>query len=157
MTAGAFPGLFGKGWNVVGKMTSDEVMGFLRGPAYLGHLATVREDGRPHVASIWFIVDGEDIVFTTWHTSVKGKNLRRTGYAAMDVTDGVPPFTAVQVEGPVEIVDDLELLRHWTGIIGGRYMGADRAEEFARRNGVKGEVVCRMRPVTFSGIARITE
>ena len=137
-------------------MTTGEVMEFLRGEAYVGHLATVREDGRPHVATIWFIVDGEEIVFTTWHTSVKGRNLRRTGYAAMDVCDGEPPFTAVQVEGPVEIIDDPELLRYWTGVIGGRYMGEERAQEFAERNGVKGEVVCRMRPVKFSGIAAIT-
>lgn len=31
--------------------------------------------------------------------------------------------------------------------IGARYMGADRAEEFGRRNGVPGELVVRVRPV----------
>jgi hypothetical protein len=30
--------------------------------------------------------------------------------------------------------------------IGGRYMGADRAEEFGRRNAVAGEVLVRLRP-----------
>ena len=30
--------------------------------------------------------------------------------------------------------------------IGGRYMGADRAQEFGRRNGVPGELVVRVRP-----------
>ena len=143
----------------MGKMTTAEIYAFLRGEAYVGHLATVRADGRPHVATIWFIVDGDEIVFTTWHTSVKATNVRRTGYAAMDVCDGRPPFTAVQVEGPVEILDDPDgsLVRHWAGVIGGRYMGADRAEEFARRNGVPGEIVCRMRPVRCSGIAAITD
>ena len=29
---------------------------------------------------------------------------------------------------------------------GGRYMGADRAEEFGRRNGVPGELVVRITP-----------
>ena len=140
-------------------MTSDEVMDFLRGEPYVGHLATVREDGRPHVATIWFVVDGEEIVFTTWHTSVKARNLRRTGYAAMDVCDGKAPFTAVQVEGPVEILrdEDASLVRHWAGVLGGRYMGGGRVAEFAARNGIPGEIVCRMRPVRFSGIAAITE
>ena len=143
----------------MGKMTTDEVYAFLRGDPYVGHLATVRDDGRPHVATIWFIVDGEEIVFTTWHTSVKAKNIQRTGYAAMDVCDGKAPFTAVQVEGPVEILPDEDgsLVRHWAGVIGGRYMGAGRAEEFGSRNGIAGEVVCRMRPVKFSGIAAITD
>lgn len=31
--------------------------------------------------------------------------------------------------------------------IGARYMGADPAEEFGRRNGVPGELVVRVRPV----------
>ena len=29
---------------------------------------------------------------------------------------------------------------------GGRYMGADRAEEYGRRNGVPGELVVRVKP-----------
>ena len=43
------------------------------------------------------------------------------------------------------IKDPDELLRTATAI-GGRYMGADRAEEFGRRNGVPGELVVRIRP-----------
>ena len=31
-------------------------------------------------------------------------------------------------------------------VIGARYMGADRAQEFGRRNGVPGELVVRLRP-----------
>ena len=41
--------------------------------------------------------------------------------------------------------DPDELLASATAI-GGRYMGADRAEEFGRRNGVPGELVVRLRP-----------
>ena len=138
-------------------MTTEEIYAFLKGTPYTGHLATVREDGRPHVAAIWIIVDGDEIVFTTWHTSVKGRNLQRTGYAALSVDDSTPPFTAVQLEGPVQMISDPAESRKWAGIIGGRYMGADRAAEFATRNGIEGEWVCRMRPVKLSGIAALTE
>ena len=31
-------------------------------------------------------------------------------------------------------------------LIGRRYMGADRAEEFGRRNGVPGELLVKLRP-----------
>jgi hypothetical protein len=41
--------------------------------------------------------------------------------------------------------DTGELLR-WATRIGGRYMGADRAEEFGRRNGVPPELVVRVTP-----------
>jgi hypothetical protein len=37
-------------------------------------------------------------------------------------------------------------VRKWAAIIGGRYMGADRAEEFGARNGVDGELVVRLHP-----------
>ena len=40
--------------------------------------------------------------------------------------------------------DQFELLRFST-MIGGRYMGADRAEEFGRRNAVPGELLVRLR------------
>lgn len=109
-------------------MTNEEIYEFLKGQPYTGHLATVREDGRPHVATIWIIVDGEEIVFTTWHTSVKGKNLQRTGYAALSVDDNTSPYTAVHFEGPVELISDPAESRKWAGRLGGRYMGEERAE-----------------------------
>jgi hypothetical protein len=37
-------------------------------------------------------------------------------------------------------------LVRWATRIGGRYMGADRAEEFGRRNGVPPELVVRVTP-----------
>jgi hypothetical protein len=43
-------------------------------------------------------------------------------------------------------VTDPAQVRAWAGRLGGRYLGADRAEEMAERNGVPGEVVVRVRP-----------
>jgi hypothetical protein len=40
----------------------------------------------------------------------------------------------------------VEAARHWGTIIGGKYMGADRAEEFGRHYGLEGEWVMRMIP-----------
>jgi hypothetical protein len=47
-------------------------------------------------------------------------------------------------------------LRRWATRIGGRYMGADRAEAYGRRNGVEGELLVRVTPtkiIARSGIA----
>ena len=41
--------------------------------------------------------------------------------------------------------------------IGGRYMGADRAEEFGRRNGVPGELVVRITPTKLTALADISD
>ncbi len=39
--------------------------------------------------------------------------------------------------------------------IGGRYMGADRAEEFGRRNAVPGELVVRVQPTKVNSAFNI--
>jgi PPOX class probable F420-dependent enzyme len=129
-------------------MTDDAIRAFLTSePARPGILATVRADGRPHVAPIWFVVDDDGaILFNTGEATVKGRNLRRTGWAAMSVDDDVKPFSFVTLEGPVTISEDLEDVRHWAGVIGGRYMGADRGDEYGERNGVPGELLVRLTP-----------
>ena len=128
------------------KMTSDEVRSFLLDTVRTGKLATVRADGRPHVAPIWFDLDGDDVLFNTWHESVKGKNLRRNPRVSICVDDDRPPFSFVIIEGVAEISEDAEALLHWATRIGGRYMGADQAEAFGRRNGVPGELLVRVTP-----------
>ena len=62
-------------------------------------LATVRADGRPHVAPVWFDLDGDEIVFTTGKDSVKGKNILRDPRVMISVDDENPPFAFVFIEG----------------------------------------------------------
>ena len=62
------------------------------------------------------------------------------------VDDDRPPFSFVMVEGLADLSDDLAEVRRWAVRLGGRYMGADRAEEFGARNGVAGELLVRVRP-----------
>ena len=140
-------------------MSDDEVRAFLTSmPARPAILATVRADGRPHVAPIWYAVDDDGtIVFNTGETTVKGRTLRRTGYAALTVDDDRAPFSFVALEGPVEVSDDLDDVRHWAGVIGGRYMGADRADEYGDRNGVPGELVVRLTPVKVVSAADLAD
>ena len=67
--------------------------------------------------------------------------------AAICVDLEQPPFAYVQVQGIAELSEDPADLAVTATAIGTRYMGADRAEEFGRRNGVPGELVVRVRPV----------
>ena len=115
-------------------------------PPRTAKLATVRADGRPHVAPVWVALDGDTVVFNTGETSVKGKSLRRDPRVALSFDDERPPFSFVLVEGTAELSDDLDELRKWSTIIGGRYMGADRAAEYGARNGVSGELLVRVTP-----------
>src|ERR1700689_1826757 len=120
-------------------MTDHEVNTFLSSnPARPGTLATTRVDGRPHVAPIWFVTDENgDIVFNTGRDTVKGRNLARTLFAALCVQDDRVPHWLVRIEGSVVLSEDLEEVARSATIIGGRYMGKSRAEEFGARNGVE--------------------
>jgi PPOX class probable F420-dependent enzyme len=126
------------------KMTDEEWRAFVSQGTHTGKLATTRADGSPHVAPIWFLLDGDDVVFTTHRETVKGRNLARDGRVALCVDDDRPPFRFVVLQGRARLSEDLEELRGWAARIGGRYMGEDRAEEFGARNGVPGELLVRV-------------
>lgn len=128
------------------KMPREAALRFLEEGTRTGKLATVRADGRPHVTPIWFVLEDGVVVFNTWHTSVKARNLARDGRAALVVDLQEPPYAYVLVEGSVTISDDLDDVVAVATEIGERYMGQERAEEFGQRNGVVGELVVRLHP-----------
>jgi PPOX class probable F420-dependent enzyme len=130
------------------RMSQTEVVAFLKAvPPHTGKLATVRADGRPHLAPVWYAVDEDGtVLFNTGETTVKGRNLARDPRASLCVDDERPPFSFVVLEGTVELSHDVEEVRRWATVIGGRYMGPDRAEEYGARNGVPGELLARLRP-----------
>jgi len=129
-------------------MHPDQLRSFLTAlPARTGKLATVRSDGRPHVAPVWYEVDDDgSILFNTGEGTVKGRNLLRQGVASICVDDERPPFSFVVIEGSVDISRDLAEVRSWAARIGGRYMGVERAEDYGARNGVPGELLVRLHP-----------
>src|SRR5580765_7670282 len=89
-------------------MTDNEIRTFLAEGTRTGKVATTRPDGRPHVAPIWFVLDGDDLVFTTGANTSKGKALRRDPRVALVVDLEEQPYAFVLVEGTVTISTDLE-------------------------------------------------
>jgi hypothetical protein len=136
-------------------MTIEEAYAFLRERPRTAKLATVRADGRPHIAPIWFELDGEALIFTTWHSTVKAINLRRDGRVSLCVDDEAPPFAFVIVEGMATISDDLAELHTWATRIAARYMGLDLAEAYGNRNGVPGELLVRVQPTRIIAQAQV--
>jgi len=115
-------------------------------PAKTAKFASVAADGSPRVTPIWVVLDGDDLVFTTHETSAKAKAIKRDPRVAMCFDDERPPFSYVIVHGEASLSDDLDELRRWATVLGGRYMGAHRADEYGVRNGVPGELVVRVTP-----------
>ncbi len=139
------------------KMEPGQWREFVMTGTRTGKLAVTRKDGRPHVTPVWFVLDGDDIMLTTYGPGIKGRVLRRDPRVSLCVDDQEPPYSFVVIEGEATISEDQELLRHWAAVIGGRYMGADRAAEYGTRNGVPGELLVRIRPSRVTAEADIAE
>lgn len=130
----------------VDSLDDAEVRAFLLEGTRTGKLGYRAADGRPLVAPVWFVLDGDRLVFNTGKDTAKGRALARDPRATICVDLEEPPYAFVQVQGTAELSEDPgELLRTATAIAA-RYLGPERAEEFGKRNGVPGELVVRLRP-----------
>ncbi|KRE25337.1 F420-dependent protein [Mycobacterium sp. Soil538] len=125
---------------------TEDVIAFLSEGTRTAKLGYLASDGRPLVAPVWFVVDGGDLVFNTGRDTAKGRALARDPRVVICIDDERPPFSFVQVQGTATTSEDPDELVAVATRIGGRYMGADRAEEFGRRNGVPGELIVRVTP-----------
>lgn len=134
------------------KMDAAERRAFLLAPGRTGHLATTRADGRAHVAPVWFTLDGDDVLFNTAADTVKGRNLARTGRAAMSVDLPTMPYGFVHLEGPVTLEDDPAEFREWTRIISAKYVPHDQVDAYTDRNAMDGELLVRLHPETIIAV-----
>ncbi len=139
-------------------MTESEWRPFLSWNTRTAKLATRRPDGRPHVASVWFVLDSDDLVFTTHHDTVKARNLRHDPRVMLVVDDEQPPFAFVSIEGSAVIREaSPDELLPWTTRIAERYMGPERAGAYGKRNAVEGELLVRVRLSKVTGRRGIAE
>ncbi|MBF6095267.1 PPOX class F420-dependent oxidoreductase [Nocardia cyriacigeorgica] len=72
---------------------------------HLATLTTLRAAGTPHVVAVGFTWDAEAGIarIITNDGSVKVRNVRRSGYAAVSQVDGIRWLT---LEGPATVLDD---------------------------------------------------
>ncbi len=125
---------------------SDKVIQFLAAGTRTGMLGYVAADGRPLVAPVWFVVDDGQLAFNTGRDTSKGRALARDSRIVICVDDPHPPYSFVQVQGVAAVSEDPQDVLDIATRTGARYMGADRADEFGRRNAVPDELVVRLRP-----------
>jgi PPOX class probable F420-dependent enzyme len=126
-------------------MNRQQALAFLAEGARTGKLATASPGGDPHVAPVWFVVDGDSVMFTTYHTTVKARHLAANPRAALACDDERFPFSFVVVRGRVEVDRAAPDMFAWTRRLAARYVPADQADEYGRRNAVEGEWLCRLR------------
>jgi PPOX class probable F420-dependent enzyme len=142
-------------------MRRDEWLTFVMHGTRTGKLATVRKDGSPHVAPIWFLVDqaedGDHLVFTTGADTLKGKAILRDPRLSLCVDVETPPYSFVQLTAEATVSEDLDEMLRWATRLGERYMGADAAAAFGKRNAVAGELLVRARVTKVVALAEIAD
>lgn len=129
---------------------SERVVSFLSAGTRTGMLGYVAADGRPLVTPVWFVVDEGQLAFNTGRDTSKGRAIARDSRVVICVDDPHPPYSFVQVQGLATVSEDPADVLDIATRTGARYMGAERAEEFGRRNAVPGELVVRVRPTKIN-------
>ncbi len=127
-------------------LSDPEVRAFLTEGTRTGKLSYASASGQPLVAPVWFVLDGDELVFNTGKDTAKGRALARDPRTAICVDLEQPPYAFVQIQGVAELSEDPDELVRTATAIGARYMGPERGAEFGRRNAVPGELVVRIRP-----------
>ena len=124
-------------------MDAAEARAFLGSGARTAKVATASSTGKPLVAPVWFILDGDDLVFLTTATSAKGRHLHANPRAAVAVEDDSFPYAFVVARGSVTLDDEPPDRLGWATRIASRYV-PDRADDFAARNDAPGEKLVRL-------------
>ncbi|WP_026163739.1 PPOX class F420-dependent oxidoreductase [Kribbella catacumbae] len=138
-------------------MSSEEIRAFLTTSPRTLKVATVRTDGTPHVAPVWFVLDGDDIVFSTPSRSVKARNLRANQRVCICVDDEQPPFGFISATGSATLHLRPDDLVHWTTRIARRYLGDQAAPAAGKLYAEIDDLLVRIRVTAMVARAGIAD
>ena len=128
------------------KMTKDEYIRFINEGTRTGKLATVNKNGSPHVVPIWFLFDGENLIFSTGLNSVKYKNMERDPRVCISVDEEKDLYSFVKIDGTATFNTDPDEQLVWATKIAARYMGEAGAEAYGKRNSGPEETLVIVKP-----------
>src|SRR5215217_1469145 len=105
-------------------MSGAEVRAFLAERMVM-QCATIGPHGRPHLAPLWYVPDGMELVSWTYAKSQKSKNLQRDPRATVGVEDGVQyhELRGVTLECDVELEHEPERVEGYGLRLFERYAG----------------------------------
>lgn len=88
-----------------GSVKNEEFLGILKGP-YTGVLTTLFADGSPQSTPVWFLLDGDDILFSTTAGRQKLRNIARDSRASFAVYNPTDDMNYVEVRGTITVSED---------------------------------------------------
>ena len=69
-------------------------------------VATLDADGSPHTSVVWYVRDGDTLLFSTKASRAKARNIARDPRVALSVFELANPYSAVDVRGTAELIAD---------------------------------------------------
>ncbi len=97
----------------------------------LADLATVKADGSPHVAPVWFQYQNGQIRIVTQTNSVKTRNIQHEPRVSLSVAIHERPYKYVLVNGTAEL--SKEGIPELTRALAIHYQGGQECNEYAYR------------------------
>ena len=103
-------------------MTAEEVTAFLNETSIL-QVATIGKDGSPHLAPMWFVMEGDTVVFRSFTRSQKIVNLQRDPRLTVLAEDGdvYADLRGVMIKGEARLIEDPSYVLAVYGRLAGRY------------------------------------
>ena len=86
------------------KLTDEQAKLFT--DANLGVVATIREDGTPHLSTVWVDYDGADVLFNTAVGRAKPRNIERDPRVTVFVQNPENKYQYIAVTGRAEMTDE---------------------------------------------------
>ncbi len=109
-------------------------------------LATVGEDGYPHVSEVWFLAEDDQVAISLSTARQKTKNLSTEPACTVFILDLANPYRYLEIRGTAVVMPDDEYV--FADRVGAKY-GADLREHDAPGDH---RVVVRVRPVRINAV-----
>ena len=110
------------------QLTPHEIDAYLAGP-HVAHFASIRPDGAPHIAPVWYQWADGKVTVVSGDSAVKTRNVRRNPKVALSVATDEWPYQYVILEGSASVRGDN--LKDAVRAIFSRYEGEERGEQDA--------------------------
>ena len=130
-------------------MSPEQIERYLSKP-HIADLATVRPDGSPHVAPVWFLYEDGVVKVLAETGTVKIKNLKREPRVSVSIATDQRPYEYVIVNGLAEVSggDISDILRR----ISVHYQGLEEGERYSARALLEMELcLITIRPSRLTG------
>ncbi len=108
----------------------------------IAHLATVMNDGGPHVTPVWFDLEDGKIRINSAKGRVKDRNMRKNPKVALSILDPKNPYRYLAIRGKVTEITEEGAEEH-IDRLAKKYMNV---EEYPNRSAAEVRVLYRITP-----------